>query len=195
MIAIIDYGAGNTKSVANAVESLGAEFIVTKSEVQVLKADKIIIPGVGEASFALRKLSVMNLSNVIKMQKKPTLGICLGLQILCDHSEESDTSCLGCLSGNVKAFDPGKGRVPHMGWNSVDIVKETPLFTGIPDGSYFYFAHSFYVPYMEETIAVCEYQTKFSAAANRNNFYGVQFHPEKSAEQGLKVLSNFIELC
>lgn len=195
MIAVIDYGAGNTKSVGNALSELNADYVITKSEVKILEADKIIIPGVGEASFALSKLAMMNLSNVIKMLKKPTLGICLGLQILCEYSEEGNTTGLGCIAGKAKTFDSTKVRVPHMGWNSVSVIKESPLFKGIPDGSYFYFAHTYYLPVTDQTIAVCNYGVEFSAAAKLNNFYGVQFHPEKSGEVGLNLLKNFIELC
>ncbi len=195
MIAVIDYGAGNTRSVGNALRELNADYIITKSEAEILKADKIIIPGVGEASFALRRLAMMNLSNVIKMLKKPALGICLGLQILCEYSEEGNTTGLGCIEGKAKAFNSEKVRVPHMGWNSVSVVKESLLFSGIPDGSYFYFAHTYYLPITEQTIANCNYGVNFSAAANLKNFYGVQFHPEKSGELGLTLLKNFIELC
>lgn len=195
MIAVIDYGAGNTKSVANALSQLNADYVITKKESKILNADKVIIPGVGEASFALRKLAMMNLSNVIKMLKKPTLGICLGLQILCEYSEEGNTAGLGCIAGKAKAFDSANVRVPHMGWNSVSVIKKSPLFKGIPDGSYFYFAHTYYLPLTQETVAVCNYGIDFTAAANLNNFYGVQFHPEKSGDVGLNLLKNFIELC
>ncbi len=195
MIAVVDYGAGNTKSVSNALESIGVEHIVTKLETQILKADKIIIPGVGEASFALRKLSLMNLSNVIKICKKPILGICLGLQILCEHTAEGNTTGLGCLPGNVKKFEDNSLRIPHMGWNSIKKIKDNPLFTGINDGDYFYFAHSYYVELTEHTIASTVYGVEFCAAANKENYYGVQFHPEKSGEKGLTILKNFVELC
>lgn len=195
MIAIVDYGAGNTKSVANALDELGVEYNVTKSEAKILRADKVIIPGVGEASFAIKRLSMLNLTSALKMIKKPTLGICLGYQLLAEHSEEGDTFGLGCLLGSAKAFDAKTVKVPHMGWNSVKVLKENKLFSGIKDDSYFYFAHTFYFPVNNQTIATCSYGTEFSAASQNENYYGVQFHPEKSGETGMNLLKNFVELC
>lgn len=195
MIALIDYGAGNTASVANSLNDIGAEFLITKKETEILRADKVIFPGVGEASFAIKKLSMMNISNTLKIIKKPLLGICLGMQLLGSFSEEGDTRCLGIFDFDSQKFDSLKTKVPHMGWNQVDIKKESKLYSGIKDSEYFYFAHSFYVPVVNETTAQTSHGMIFSSSIEKNNFYGVQFHPEKSGEAGLQLLKNFIELC
>lgn len=195
MIALIDYGAGNAASVSNALESLNVDYKITNREIDICKADKVIFPGVGEASSAIRKLHMMNLYNLFKVLKKPMLGICLGMHLLADKSEEGNVSCLGIIPGEVKKFEEGKVKVPHMGWNTVKFSKESKLFQGIKDESYFYFAHSYYLPKNSSTIAVTEYGIEFTAAIEINNFYGVQFHPEKSGEAGTQLLKNFIELC
>lgn len=194
MIAIIDYGAGNTASVANALERLGCAFEITKFEEQIMSADKIILPGVGEASFAVKQLHKNNLINLLRVIKKPLLGICLGMHLLCEFSEEGNIACLGQLEGSALKFDPGKVNVPHIGWNEVFRTKESRLFEGIKDGEFFYFAHSFYMPEGCNTTAYCEYGERFSAAVEKNNLYGVQFHPEKSGDAGLRLLKNFVEL-
>ncbi len=195
MIGLIEYGAGNTASVANALNGIGAEFIITNKEHDIAKCEKIIFPGVGEASSAVKKLHLLNLYNLFRVLKKPLLGICLGMQILCDKSDEGNVSCLGILPLTVKKFDAGKVKVPHMGWNQVKILKENKLFTGINDEEYFYFAHSYYLPKNNYTIATAQYDENFCAAVEINNFYGVQFHPEKSGEAGTQLIKNFIELC
>jgi glutamine amidotransferase len=194
MIAIIDYGAGNTASVANALERLKCKYIITKFEEQILSADKIILPGVGESSFAIKQLYKNNLINLLRVIKKPLLGICLGMQLLCEFSEEGNIACLGQVEGRAVKFDNNKVNVPHIGWNEVFTMKESPLFKGIKEGEFFYFAHSYYLPVCCNTVAYCEYGEKFSAAVEKNNLFGLQFHPEKSGEAGLRMLKNFVEL-
>lgn len=194
MIAIIDYGAGNVASVANAVEKLGKEFIITNNETAICRADKIIFPGVGEASFAIKQLHLLNLFSFIRMIKKPMLGICLGMQLMCEFSTEGNTACLGIFPGRVQLFDDKLEKVPHMGWNEVKIIKPSRLFEGIKDNEFFYFANSYYLPVTDETTSIANHAIDFAATLEKNNFYGVQFHPEKSGEAGLKLLSNFIEI-
>jgi imidazole glycerol-phosphate synthase subunit HisH len=195
MIAVIDYGAGNIQSVLNALDDLKIEYIVTNREADLNKAEKIIFPGVGEASFAMKKLHLNNLFTMLRVTKKPLLGICLGMQLLCEKSEESNTCCLGIIPSTCKKFDETKVKVPHMGWNKVNIEKENRLFEGIEDNTYFYFANSFYMPSNDYTIASSNYDISFTTAVNKDKFYGVQFHPEKSGEPGIKLLKNFVEKC
>ncbi len=195
MIAVIEYGAGNTASVSNALEELDAEFVITRKESEISNADRVIFPGVGEASSAVKRLHLMNLFSLLRVIKKPMLGICLGMHILCERSEEGSVACLSVMNGEAKKFDDSKVKVPHMGWNKVKIIEESKLFHCIDDETYFYFAHSYYIPENELTIAVAKHGVEFSAAIQKDNYYGVQFHPEKSGEAGLKLLKNFIELC
>ncbi len=195
MIALINYGAGNTASVANALNVLNYDFILTNNETDICKADKVIYPGVGEASFAIRQLHMHNLFNVLRIIKKPMLGICLGMQLMCDYSKEGNVACLGIFPSECEKLDEAKEKVPHIGWNRVNIKNGSPLFTGIDNNEHFYFAHSFYVPVNEHTSAWTEHGIKFSASLEKDNFYGVQFHPEKSGDAGLQLLKNFIELC
>lgn len=195
MIALIDYGAGNVASVSNALTELNQNYKITSNEVEICKADKIIFPGVGEASFAMRQLHLLNLFSALRMVKKPILGICLGMQLMMDSSTEGGVACLGIFPGTVLKFDPAKTKVPHMGWNDIKIVSDSKLFNGIKDGERFYFANSYYVPVNEFTTAVTTNNIDFSASLEKGNFYGVQFHPEKSGDAGLKILKNFIELC
>ena len=195
MIGLIEYGAGNTASVANALTGIGAEYIITNKEQEIVNCDKIIFPGVGEASSAVKKLHLLNLFNFFRLVKKPMLGICLGMHLFCDKSDEGNVSCLGILPTTVKKFDSEKVKVPHMGWNQVKILKNNKLFADINDEEYFYFAHSFYLPKNDYTIATAYYNEDFCAALEIDNYYGVQFHPEKSGEAGTKLLKNFIELC
>ena len=195
MIAIIDYGAGNVASVANAVKQVTGNFLVTKRELDICRADKIILPGVGEASFAMRQLSLVNISNLLRIIKKPLLGICLGAQLLCDKSEEGNVTCLGIFPLTVTQFKQEGIKIPHMGWNQVNIIKQSRLFEGIADGENFYFANSYYIPDSEYTSGKTEYGITFASAIEKNNFYGVQFHPEKSGEAGARIIRNFIELC
>ena len=195
MIALIDYGAGNLKSVANALEDLEASYFITNKPEEINNADKIIFPGVGEASSAMRKLSDHNIVDSLKSTQKPLLGICLGMQLLATFSEERNTKCLDVVKTIVKEFNSNKVKVPHMGWNQVEYKNQNKLFANVECGKNFYFANSFYVPVTEYTIASTNYEVIFSAALNKNNFYGVQFHPEKSGRAGLQLLRNFIELC
>lgn len=195
MIAIIDYGAGNVASVANALKEITTDFVITKKEMDLCKSDKIILPGVGEASFAMRQLSLVNISNLFRIIKKPLLGICLGAQLLCDKSEEGNVPCLGIFPLTVVKFKSNELKIPHMGWNQVTVKKPGKLFEGIPDGENFYFAHSYYIPDSEYSTSKCTYGVEFAASIEKNNFYGVQFHPEKSGEAGMKLLKNFVELC
>lgn len=195
MIALIDYGAGNLKSVANALDDLKMPYIVTNKREEINSADKIIFPGVGEATSAMNKLQSKNIAELIKNTTKPLLGICLGMQLLATFSEERSTKCLDVVKTIVKQFDSQNVKVPHMGWNKVEYTNINKLFNGINSGEHFYFANSYYVPITEYTIASTNYGVIFSASINKNNFYGVQFHPEKSGKVGLQILRNFIELC
>lgn len=194
MIALIDYGAGNVASVANALTELKQNYIITYKETEICRADKIIFPGVGEASFAIKKLHVLNLYSLLRIVKRPLLGVCLGLQLMADFSTEGDITCLGIFPGRVLKFDSSKVKVPHMGWNDIHFKKESKLFKDIKEGEKFYFANSYYLPVNDFTTSYSDNDVEFSASMERNNFYGVQFHPEKSGEAGLKVLQNFIDL-
>jgi imidazole glycerol-phosphate synthase subunit HisH len=192
MIAIIKYNAGNIESVKNAINGLGFECIVTNNHKEISTADKVIFPGVGEASSAMNCLEEEGLIDVIKSLKQPVLGICLGMQLLCSHSEEGDTKGMEIFSTQVKKFPP-TDKVPHMGWNNFTEVKGE-LFQGIETENDMYFVHGFYAEVCSETIAFSDYINPFSSALNKDNFYGVQFHPEKSADVGEKLLKNFLEL-
>lgn len=194
MIALIDYNAGNTASVANALNVLGKEFILTRSEDEICKADKVIFPGVGEASYTIKQLHKNNLINMLRIVKKPLLGICLGMQLLYEYSKEGNITCLGILPGTVEKFDSTKITVPHMGWSEIHFVKESKLFDGIKDGEFFYFANSFYVPVDSFTTSIANHDVDFATSLEKDNIYGVQFHPEKSGDAGLRVLKNFVEL-
>lgn len=191
-IVIIDYDAGNIQSVKYAFERLGVTPIVSKDEEVIRSADKVIFPGVGEASWAMNSLRKNGLDKLIPSLKQPVLGICLGMQLLCESSEESNTKGLGVFSVQVKRFTKER-KVPHMGWNQlVDLSGD--LFAGISVNEYAYFVHSFYVPETEGTVASCDYILNFSASLQKDNFYACQFHPEKSGALGVKVLENFINL-
>jgi glutamine amidotransferase len=192
MIAILKYNAGNVTSVENAVKNLGYSTVVT-DDIEVLKsADKVIFPGVGEASSAMKHLKEKGLDSVIKELKQPVLGICLGMQLLCDSSEEGDTKGLGIFGAKVLKF-PTKALVPQMGWNNFVSMKGE-LFNDIQLEDDCYFVHSYYAEISLETIAVTDYILPFSAALQKNNFYATQFHPEKSAKIGLQILNNFLKL-
>jgi glutamine amidotransferase len=192
MIAIIKYNAGNTASVKNALDRLGCPCMITDDKDEIISADKVIFPGVGEASSAMKYLRNKNLDSLIPSLKQPVLGICLGLQLMCKSSEEGNVECLGIFNTKVKLFPP-TGVVPHIGWNNLRDLK-SPLFKGIEPDHDFYFVHSYYAELCPETIAICNYLTLFAAAINKNNFYATQFHPEKSATIGERVLKNFLEL-
>ncbi len=192
MIAIVKYNAGNVKSVYNAVTRLGYEAVVTDDFETLQNADKVIFPGVGEASSAMVYLKEKGLDKVIKNLKQPTLGICLGQQLMCAYSEEGNTDCLGIFPIQVKLF-PSTEIVPHMGWNTIYDLK-TPLFNNVQENSDIYYVHSFYCENSEYTIAKTDYILEYSAALNKDNFYATQFHPEKSAGIGEQILKNFLSL-
>jgi len=192
MIAILKYNAGNTKSVQNAIQRLGYECIVTDDTEQLQAADKVIFPGVGEAGSAMEYLKNKGLDVVIKNLNQPVLGICLGLQLMCTASEEGATEGLGIFDVLVKKFPP-MGIVPHMGWNNFSTIN-SPLFKGISIEDNIYFVHSYYAELSENTIAQCDYLLPFSAALQKDNFYAVQFHTEKSGTVGEQILKNFLTL-
>jgi imidazole glycerol-phosphate synthase subunit HisH len=190
--AIIKYNAGNIQSVLFAMERLNAPAVVTDDPRLIREADKVIFPGVGEASSAMQYLRERKLDEVIKNLQQPVLGICLGMQLMCTHSDEGDTTCLGIFDTQVKKFGQGL-KTPQIGWNLVKQKQET-LFAGFDNDPYFYFVHSYYAGICDETAAVTEYGLPFSSGLQKANFYGVQFHPEKSAEAGQKLLQNFLNL-
>ncbi len=192
-IGIIRYNAGNTQSVIYALNRLGIEPIVTDSPEELNACDKIIFPGVGEASTAMHYLQERGLNKLIPSFKQPVLGICLGLQLMCQHSEENNTKCLGIFPMDVKRF-PAKDKVPQMGWNSITHLKG-PLFKGLKEKDFVYFVHSYYAEYSAAyTIAQTDYILPYSSAIQKDNFYAVQFHTEKSSEVGAQLLKNFIEI-
>ncbi len=194
MITIIDYDTGNLRSVSNALSRLGAEFCITNNHKQILASDKVLLPGVGEARSAMLKLQELGLVEVVKSLTQPVLGICIGVQLLCQHSDEGDVQCMGVFDSRVRKFSATPElKVPHMGWNSISNL-QTPLFNDISDESYIYYVHSFAPELCSQTIATTTYGKEFSAALNRDNFFGTQFHPEKSGEVGEKILSNFLRL-
>ena len=192
-IAIVKYNAGNVQSVIYALNRLGCEPIVTDDSELLGNADKVIFPGVGEASTAMNYLKERKLDEVIKNLKQPVLGICLGLQLMCNHSEENDTKCLGIFDIDVKRFPNNGMKVPQMGWNNVYDLKST-LYNNVNENDYMYFVHSYYAELSEYTIAKCQYVTEFSASLHKNNFYAAQFHAEKSAKAGATLLDNFLKL-
>jgi imidazole glycerol-phosphate synthase subunit HisH len=201
-IAIIKYNAGNIQSVLFALERIGVEGIVTDDEEKIRKADKVIFPGVGEAGSAMAYLRERKLDEVIKSLQQPVLGICLGMQLLCKHSEENDTVCLGIVPVSVKKFqadgiDSVSGeiqtlKVPQIGWNNIYDLK-SPLFKGVNENSYIYNVHSYYAEGSQYSIAKCNYGLEYAAAVKKDNFYGVQFHTEKSAAAGELILKNFLD--
>lgn len=198
-LAIIKYNAGNIQSVLYALERLGLEAEVTDDADKIKSADKVLFPGVGEASSAMQSLRENHLDQVIKDLKQPVFGICVGMQLLCQHSEENDTSCLGIVPVQVKKFlsspsgrQTGMRKVPQIGWNKIYDLK-SDLFKGIEEKSFIYNVHSYYAEDSEYTIAKCDYGLEYAAAIRKDNFYGVQFHTEKSATVGDRILKNFIE--
>jgi glutamine amidotransferase len=192
-IVIIRYNAGNIQSVSFALERLGVDFSITGDIAEIQSADKVIFPGVGEASTTMAYLKENKLDALIPRLKQPVLGICLGMQLMCRHSEENNTDCLGIFGEPVKRFVPSADlKVPHMGWNQLHL-REGWLDPAL-EGANAYFVHSYYVPVSEHTSAVTEYTTPFSAAMHRDNFYAVQFHPEKSAQAGELILKSFLNL-
>ncbi|MGN0202507.1 MAG: imidazole glycerol phosphate synthase subunit HisH [Candidatus Cryptobacteroides sp.] len=196
MIAIVDYRAGNLRSVENALQRLGAGYQVTSDPGTILRASHVIMPGVGEASSAMANLELTGLVPVIRSLRQPVLGICIGLQLMCTFSEEGPVNCLGIFDAPVRRFESAPGvKIPHMGWNTVEGL-EGPLFKGVPDNSFVYYVHS-YRPDLagSQTIARTRYsEGPFSAALQKDNFFGTQFHPEKSGQVGARIIKNFIEL-
>lgn len=191
-IVLIDYGAGNTKSVQFALKRLGVEAILTNNEALICKADKVIFPGVGHANAAMEKLRQVGLDKVIPNLKQPVLGVCLGMQLMCNFSEEGDTNGLGIFDLNVLKFNT-TNKIPQIGWNTIVDLK-SKLFNGLQENEFMYFVHSYYVPLAKETIATAQYGINYSAALQKNNFYGCQFHPEKSGDKGEMILKNFLML-
>jgi imidazole glycerol-phosphate synthase subunit HisH len=194
-LVIIKYNAGNIQSVLYALERLGRQARVTDDHDEIKKADKVIFPGVGEASSAMKYLRERELDQLIPKLKQPVLGICLGMQLMCRHSDENNTECLGIFDTDVKRFQfpDGHLKVPQIGWNQINALKG-PLFDGIYENSYCYFVHSFYAGTCNQTVAQTNYGIEFSSALSEHNFFGVQFHPEKSADAGQRVLENFLKI-
>ncbi|WP_302954103.1 imidazole glycerol phosphate synthase subunit HisH [Prevotella sp.] len=195
-VAIVKYNAGNIYSVVNSLRRLGVEPLLTDNAEQISSADRVLFPGQGEARVAMTYLKKHNLDAVIKNLKQPVLGICIGQQLLCRHSEENDTDCLGIFDVDVLKFRPERheDKVPAMGWNDLYNFK-SPLFRNIEkNDSYVYFVHSYYVPVCEYTIAEADYIQPYSAAINKGNFYATQFHPEKSGAVGAQIIKNFLEI-
>ncbi len=199
-IAIIKYNAGNVQSVLYALKRLGVNAVVTDDHKEIAASDKVIFPGVGNAFSAMEYLTKKGLDELIISLKQPVLGICLGLQLLCSKSEEGNTKCLGIFDAAVKKFEKSlknentsSYKIPHMGWNTICNLN-SPLFDGVNVKSYVYYVHSYYAELSSQTIATTDYIIPFSAAIKKNNFYGVQFHSEKSAETGIEILSNFLKI-
>jgi glutamine amidotransferase len=191
-IVIINYGAGNIQSIMFAIERLGFKAILSNNPDEIKAADKVIFPGVGEASSAMKMLLESGLETLIPTLKQPVLGICLGMQLMCNKSEEGNTKGLGIFDVDVIKFTP-KVKVPQMGWNQIYNLK-SPLFEGINENEYMYLVHSFYAPNCPEAIATTDYEVEYASALQKDNFYGTQFHPEKSGDIGEQILANFLKL-
>lgn len=191
-IVIVNYGAGNIQSIMFAIERLGHKAVLSNNPDEIKAADKVIFPGVGEASYAMRMLQESGLDTLIPTLKQPVLGICLGMQLMCNKSEEGNTKGLGIFDVDVIKFTP-KVKVPQMGWNQIYNLK-SPLFEGINENEYMYLVHSFYAPNCSEAIATTDYEVEYASALHAANFYGTQFHPEKSGDIGEQILSNFLKL-
>jgi imidazole glycerol-phosphate synthase subunit HisH len=191
-IVIINYGAGNIQSIMFAIERLGYKAVLSNNPDEIKAADKVIFPGVGEASYAMKMLQESGLDTLIPTLKQPVFGICLGMQLMCNYSEEGDTKGLGIFDVDVVKFS-SKVKVPQMGWNNIYNLK-SDLFKGIGENEYMYLVHSFYAPLCAETIATTNYELEYSSALENDNFYGTQFHPEKSGDFGEQILGNFLKL-
>ena len=194
MIAVINYNMGNIRSLGNALDRLGAEWVLTSDPEVIRNASHVILPGVGNASEAMENLRALQLPEVIWKLRRPVLGICVGMQVMCRHSEEGDVECMGIFDAKVRRFQELPDiKVPHMGWSKIANL-ESKLFKDIPKDSYVYFVHSYYAPLCPDTIATARHPEMFSAALKYENFYGCQFHPEKSGDIGKKILANFLSL-
>lgn len=194
MVAVIDYNMGNICSLGNALGRLGAEWVLTSNHTQISRASHVILPGVGNASEAMVNLKKLGLPEVIWKIRRPVLGICVGMQVMCRHSEEGNAECMGIFDAKVKRFSEMPGiKVPHMGWSRISNL-ESNLFKGVEKNPYVYFVHSYYAPLCPDTIATSRHPEMFSAALKYENFYGVQFHPEKSGEVGERIIANFLSL-
>lgn len=200
-VAIVKYNAGNIYSVVNALKRLGIEPLLTDDAEQLCKADRVVFPGQGEARGAMEYLKERRLDTVIRELRQPVLGICIGQQLLCKHSEEGDVDCIGVFDAEVKRFSPTRheDKVPCMGWNAIDVRCQTKdvrcqLFKGLGENPYVYFVHSYYIPVCEHTAAIADYILPYSAAMHKDNFYACQFHPEKSGLVGERIIKNFLEL-
>lgn len=191
-IVIIDYGAGNIQSIKFAIKRLGFDADLSSDVAEIRNADKVIFPGVGEAGSAMRMLRSTGLDKVIPTLEQPVMGICLGMQLMCNHSEEGDTTGLGIFDAEVKRFE-NNVKVPQIGWNQITNL-ESHLFDNVENGEYVYLVHSYYVPECDDEIARTEYGVNYSTALHRDNFYGVQFHPEKSSKTGEQILRNFLKI-
>lgn len=197
MVAVIDYNTGNLRSVCNALCRIGADFEVTSSPEKIRRASHVIMPGVGEASWAMRQLSILGLDTLVPRLTQPVLGICIGMQLMCGHSEEGDVDCLGIFPAQVRRLHPDMARglkVPHMGWNCLEGVAAHPLLCGVRQDDMVYFVHSYAADPSPQTIAYGCHGREFSAAVARDNFCGTQFHPEKSGDVGERILRNFINI-
>lgn len=194
-VSIVKYNAGNIYSVVNALKRLGVEPLLTDGAETLMSSDKVIFPGQGHARVTMDYLREHNLDQLIRDLRQPVLGICVGQQLLCRHSEEGDVDCIGIFDAEVKRFQPARheDKVPEMGWNSLHGL-QTPLFEGLNEGDFAYFVHSYYVPVCQNTIATADYILPYSAALHRDNFYACQFHPEKSGKVGETIIENFLKL-
>ncbi|MFR9620649.1 MAG: imidazole glycerol phosphate synthase subunit HisH [Rikenellaceae bacterium] len=196
MVAIIDYDTGNLRSVMNALERASVEYVVTSDHDVLRSADRVLLPGVGEASSAMEKLRERGLDRLIPTLRQPVLGICIGMQLMCESSEEGSAECLGIFSTKVRRLSEAEAahlKVPHVGWDTIEGLR-SPLFEGVGESSHFYYVHSFAADVCDQTIATTDYGVVFSAALHRDNFYGTQFHPEKSGSVGEVVLANFLKI-
>jgi len=194
-LAIIDSGGANIGSVVHALSRLGVEAVFTADAEVIQKAERVLLPGVGAAGTAMSRLKELGLVQCIRELQQPVLGICLGMQLLFETSDEDDTRCLGVIPGTLQKLKPSEGiRVPHMGWNTTTQVNADPLLAGLPEKPWFYFVHSYFAPMGPATLASCLHGERFSAVVRQGNFYGAQFHPERSARAGARLLANFLEI-
>jgi len=194
-LAIIDSGGANIGSVIHALHRLGAEPVFTADAATIRAASRVLLPGVGAAGAAMSRLRETGLTQCIRELRQPVLGICLGMQLLFERSEEDDTECLGIVPGTLRKMQSSPGiRVPHMGWNTTTVARDDPLLAGLPEKPWFYFVHSYRAPLGDATLATCLHGEPFTAIVRQGNFYGAQFHPERSAANGARLLANFLEL-